>query len=626
MKRTARSLIALAIVSVLTLGLTTFALGRVSTSSSSKVAIPSFTAAELNALPGANWIVAAGNLGAQRHSSLTQINTSNVAGMQLAWQAPIKAPNPGDPFIAHGGESSQIAWNGNLYTEDQYGRVFANDGATGHQLWYYEPNIDTTAAAKGVYIGGAPRGTAIGDGKVFIEEEESEVVALDQNTGRQIWATVVADVNLGAELSQAPVYYTDAAHPNGMILGATSGGDRVFSCIVFALDARTGKVLWHFNIIPTNPSQKPGYSTWRHPLAYNGGGAVWSNVAVNSAAGLVYADTGNPVPYAGVLRGPGAEWYTTGILALHVDTGKYAWFFQDVHHDLWDADQAQGSVLFDLQYNGKMRHAIYTANKDGLDYVLDSVTGKPIIPVSEVPVQQSTDAFSYPTQPISDGDPLVPQCVPSAAAWAGLTAPDGQPWNVGDGGRGCSFTAMDSKRYSLTAAFGKGAASQRPASYDPKTGYLFNEASPGFSAYKAIPASEAVGLQPGRQTGVSGYLSASLAGTPAAALSGSSLIAKDMRTNKKVWEIVNYASANVTGQPSNAFLGGTMTTDSGLLFTTSLNRLQAYDSSNGKLLWQSPARPGISQSLPMTYMVNGKQYVASYCSVNDGDLYVYALP
>jgi len=619
MKRTARSFIALAIVSALTLGLTAFALGRVATSSSSKVSIPAFSAKELNATPGANWIVAAGNLGSQRHSSLTQINPSNVANMKLAWQAPIKAPNPGDPFIAHGGESSQIAWNGTLYTEDQYGRVFANDGTTGNQLWYYEPNIDTTPAAKGVYIGGAPRGVAIGDGKVFIEEEEALVVALDQNTGRQIWATVVADVNLGAELSQAPVYY------DGMILGATSGGDRVFSCIVFALDAKTGRPLWHFNIIPTNPSQKPGYATWRHPLAYNGGGAVWTNVAVDSKNGLVYVDTGNPVPYAGVLRGPGAEWYTAGVLALHVKTGKYAWFFQIVHHDIWDADQAQGSVLFDLKYDGKMRQAIYTANKDGLDYILDRVTGKPIIPVHEVPVQQSTDAFTFPTQPISEGDPLVPQSVPNAAAWAGLTAPDGKPWNIGDGGLGASFTAMDSTRYSLTAAFGKGAASQRPASYDPKTGYLFNEASPGFNAYKAIPASEAVGLQPGRQTGVSGYLSASLAGTPAAALAGSSLVAKDMRTNKKVWEIVNYSSANVSGQPSNAFLGGTMTTDSGLLFTTSLNRLQAYDSATGKLLWQSAPRPGISQSLPMTYSVNGKQYVASFCSVNDGDLYVYAL-
>ena len=119
---------------------------------------------------------------------------------------------------------------------------------------------------------------------------------------------------------------------------------------------------------------------------------------------------------------------------MHADTGKLAWFFQEVHHDVWDADQSQQPMLFDMTYKGVMRHALASADKDGLLYILDRTTGQPIIPVNEMKTQQSSVSHTWPTQPIPTTQPLVPQNVPDRAKWKGLTAPDGKPYNIGTGG------------------------------------------------------------------------------------------------------------------------------------------------------------------------------------------------
>jgi PQQ-dependent dehydrogenase (methanol/ethanol family) len=608
-------------------------------------AIPAFSASQLNALPGNDWITPAGNLGGMRHSSLSQITPANVGSLTLAFHTKLTAPQVGDPVPEHGGEASHIEYGGTLYSEDLFGRVYANDATTGKMLWYYEPNLKqfytstqsgptTAGGQKGMPITSASavaatRGVSIGDGLVFVGESPvAAVVAIDATTGKQVWSHVVANINMGSTLSMAPVYY------DGMILGATSGGDRGASDIAFALDAKTGKPLWHFNLIPTKKSQ-PGYDTWTHPLAFNGGGAVWASPSVDSDAGLVYYATGNPIPYNPVVRGPGKEYYTDGILALHVKTGKIAWFYQAVHHDMWDADQSQQPVLYDMEYNGQTRKALAFANKDGLWYILDRLTGKPIVSTPEVKVQQSKEASTFATQPVpATLDPMTPQSVPNPSAWAGLNGPDGVPFNIGSG-PGASFVAVDTTRYSVTAAFGSGPNSSRPASIDPTTGLYINESSPSFSAKKAM-TTEQVGTLLEGQT-FSNQLSASLVGTPAAAVSASRLEAMDLKTGKMVWHIDHFNADQQKGAPSIAFSAGTLTTGSGLIFTASANKLQAYDEKTGNLLWSSPTLAGAITSLPMTYSVNGKQYVTAFINSSGsnaigaahgeaGDLYTFVLP
>jgi quinohemoprotein ethanol dehydrogenase len=621
MKGTFRRSVGLAIASALVLGVTTVALARVSSSSSVKVTIPNFSTAQLNSTPAADWVSPAGNLFGQRHSSLNQITPSNVSGLKQAWHTQLNAPDVGDPVLQLGGEAAQIAYKGMLFSQDKVGRVYANDATTGNQLWYYEPNTariaNMPAGANEPGPWASTRGVAINNGVVYAEEQQGNVVALDAKTGHQIWAHTIANVNLGVGLSQAPLYY------DGMILGATSGGDTGFSCIVFALDAKTGKPLWHFNLIPTNKRQ-PGYDTWAHPLPFNGGGAVWATLSVDSDAGLVYIPTGNPIPYAEG-RGPGKNYFTDGLLALHLKTGRLAWFFQQVHHDVWDFDNSQQPILYDLKYKGKLRHAIVSANKDGLVYIHDRVTGTPIFPVKEMKVDQSALSHTWATQPIPAVDPLNPQQPPDPAAWAGLTAPDGKPFNLGSNptGPAATFTAIDSTQYSVSSRNGAGATSARPASVDPTTGMLIEEASPGFNATESLPASE-LKLNYFNFTMISGRKSASMAGTPAAAVASSRLEAMNLATGKIVWKVDHFDSTNVTGQPLVGFTGGVITTP-GLIWTSSSNQLQAYSEANGQLLWSSPTLAGSPKSVPTTYSVKGKQYVTILVAVT-GDLYAFSMP
>jgi len=656
------SVVCLAVVGALTLSLTTLAGGRV-LSSSKATAIPAFTANDLVKMPGDDSIAPHGSDFGEAHSSLKEITQDNVTNLKLAWSTTLTAPDVGDPPVEHGGESITLAYGGTLYTEDALDRVYAHDGTTGKYLWVFEPHnaanyagacavpascypngkpIDLKTAPANVVataqfiqtqdlgcgvgcsavtahtVVAAVRGPAMGDGMIFVGESTSDTVfALDARTGAQVWATTVANNKDGSSISVAPVY------ADGKVILATSGGDRGASCIAFALDAKTGKPAWHFSFIPQRKGM-PGYETWTHPLPYNGGAAVWGTASVDPVHHIAYFGTGNPLPYTAVVRGPGKELYSTSEVALNTLTGKLVWGFQAPHHDQWDADLSQSSILFNENVDGKLRYGIVFASKDGLWYVLDRLTGEPIIPVTEMKADFNKESSSYPTQPIPDTDPLTPQCPPgSAADWAGLVGPDGKPFQVGSGPT-CSFTSITSDHYSITAAFGHGASSQRPASVDPGRGLYFNESSPGFNAYKSQPASEITLLQGAR---FNNEISASLAGTPAGspAVTGSRLGAYSLKTGKMVWTVDHMNSAG-TFVPSAAFSAGILTTDSGVLFTVSRGALQAYSSDSGKLLWQSPqigTGTGLT-SLPMTYKANGKQYVLIYKD-NTSDIFAYSL-
>jgi quinohemoprotein ethanol dehydrogenase len=615
-KRGRRWVVAVLAATVAVLALSAIALGRIGNTDRAQVTIPAFTATDMQREAKDDWIVPGGNLQGWNRSSLTQITTSNVSKLAQTWRAKLTAPEAGDPLTSLGGEAQPIAYKGALYTMDQVGRVFANDATNGNQLWYYEPRQSADPViTKGINIVAATRGVAIGGGAVYVAEPSAFVAALDPNPGKQLWVTQIASVEKGQSLSSAPIYY------DGKIIMATSGGDRGASCIVFALDAKTGKALWHFNIIPASAKQA-GWETWSHPLAFNGGGAVWASVSIDPQLGQAYISAGNPIPYSALLRGPGKEYFTNGIIALDLKTGKQKWFYQVVHHDLWDADQAQRPILFDWKYKGTVRKAMYFANKDGLQYIIDRSTGKPtIIPVKEVPVQQSKEANSWPTQPISAGDPTGPSSVPDPKAWEGILAPDGKPFNLGPGGAAGRFTAIDSSRYSVTAAFGTGPDGSRPAAYDPQLGLVFNEEKPGFSAFQSLPVSE-IKMTLGKQT-FNQLRSAPLAATPAAALAQNRLSATDVRTNKLKWTVDHANSANVAGQPSNAFTGGVMSTQ-GIVWAQSSNKLQAYDAKDASLLWSSPTLSGAPRGVPITYTAGGKQYVATFVA-NTGDLYVFGL-
>jgi len=626
MRRIVRPLTIAAAAGVLGLVLVAVAVAPGFTTHAAKIEVPSFGASQLSAQAGDDWIVTAGDLWGSRHSTLNEITPSNVTKLKQAFHVVLKSQKKSDIVLQLPGEANPVEYKGTVFHIDNVGHVYALNAQTGKKIWTFlpmNPKVKLPAAAKkGVFPIAGPwastRGVAINDGLVFAEELWGNVVALDANTGKLVWSRQIAPASQGIGLSQPPVVV------NGVLYGATSGGDTGFSCIVFALDEKTGKLLWKFNVIPQDKSD-PGYATWAHPLAFNGGGAMWAQLSVDTDNNMVYASVGNPIPYSGLLRGKGMEYYTCGQLALDAKTGKLKWFFQEVHHDIWDADQSQQGMLFDLKYNDTVRHAMVSANKNGLWYVLDRVTGKPIIPVDDVKTQQSKEAHTWPTQPIPRTEPLIPQSVPNRAKWKGLTAPDGKPYNIGPGGAAGTFAAIDSKHYTPTTGLGNGASGNKPASIDQDKGLLFEMTTPGFSALKNIPTSEVSKINYFNFDAILSNKIDSLANTPAAAIAGSRISAMNLATGKMVWKVDHLNSANKKGSkaPQNTFTGG-IASSPGLVWTFSHQSLQAYDETNGKLLWSSPKLKSTVLSPPMLYRAGGKQYVAVFCS-GTGDLYAFSL-
>jgi glucose dehydrogenase len=491
---------------------------------------------------------------------------------------------------------------------------------------------------------------------VFVPEIEGVLLALNAKTGAQVWANDVLGFHTtpclaaspdpkgcgnpikGAQkgtFSMPPLYY------NGKIFMASSAGDSGFSCVVFAIDAKTGRVLWHFNLIPVTKSE-PGYDTWAHPIPWNGGAAVWASAQADPTTGLVYISTGNPIPYSGYYRGDGKEYFTDGLLALNMNTGKLAWFYQDVHHDLWDYDQTQNAVLFDMTFQGKLRHAVAVGNKDLMLYILDRATGQPIQPVTETPVPQYPLQHSYPTQPIPSGGPVVPVTLSDAHAFDGLQGPDGKgfifrntiPYNV--------FAIGDTTGWWVhTAEITGGLEGSRPPSYDPQTGYLYYEANLNWGAFEELPP-ESIAPLDLSQRFINGptphNMSTSIANVPAIQnVIGSYLVAWDPVANAAAWRVPHiYATDGAV----NPYESGMTTTDGGLIFTGLGKTAVAFDAKTGTQLWQSAPLSAVPAGAPMTYSANGKQYVAyeaGYGSLYNGisqtraatpvtTVYVYSLP
>jgi PQQ-dependent dehydrogenase (methanol/ethanol family) len=577
--------------------------------------IPAFTAADLGAVPTSNWIGVHGNDFNQQYSGLTQINQRTVKNLKIAWHTTVAIPTKGKPnFSGALAESEASVYNGTMYIPDAKGNVYALDATTGERLWYHKYVLPKGATP----LLQATRGIAMGDGNVYVANSDGSVSALDQSTGRVKWQTTIANWKGGATLTAAPLYY------NGMVITGVSGGDGGYACQAIAINAKNGKVIWRFNVIPTGNAV--GANTWPAQRAWTGGGAMWSTPTVDPKLGLVYLGVGNPVPYNGAVRGAGDEMFTEAILALHVNNGKYAWAFQEVHHDIWDYDAAaNGVTMFDLKIKGKMRHAIAGVGKTGWVYILDRRTGKPILGINERKVPQSAAQHTAATQPIPVGQPFASQC-PDRAAWSKWKAPDGQPLKIG-----CIFTPYNDTQYTVFSPAPLGGADWPPTSFSQRTGDLYICSKNSSSAWKALPADQVEGkLKPlGNFFQVDGLYSQK--GSPATESPGT-VVAMNMRSNRRSW--------TVTFPAGDLCYSGILTTRGGVVFVgRSGGTLQAYNDLNGKLLWTSPKLAAGANAASMTYEVNGKQYVAIYAGGNSlvsgfgkvapkagSELYAFALP
>ncbi len=323
-----------------------------------------------------NWFTAGRDTGGRYYSPLEQINTTNADKLGFAWQY--------DLSTNRGQEATPIVVDGVMYTSGTWGYVYAVDAATGHELWRFIPQMDDFYA-RNPCCDLVNRGVAVWKGKVYVASVDGHLHALDAATGRQLWeADTLVDHKLPYASTGAPQVAGDVVIIGN---GGADMGRIAVRGYVAAYDLATGAFKWRFWTVPPppgqpyeNPELAAADKTWdaHRPPQFNGGGTVWDGMAYDPKRRLVYLGTANAAPYD--LRQLGSarldSLYTASIVALHADTGRMAWYYQTTPRDSWDFDAVQKFVLADLKIGGRQRAVIMQANKNGFFYVLDRGSGK----------------------------------------------------------------------------------------------------------------------------------------------------------------------------------------------------------------------------------------------------------
>jgi glucose dehydrogenase len=595
-----------------------------------------FSDAQLSSYSSANWLTHYGDLSGSRYSALNQITTSNVASLKEVWHMSlgtctdkIIAGDPVVPGAPRGAtnnptncgsmESNPVAIDGVLYTTNApLGETFAIDAATGAIIWKWVPDYSGLKLPNGATYtpgnGGRRAGVAVGEGKVYVGLPDGRLVALDQATGTQVWETAVGSHKVNAKISSAPIYF------HGMVIvGDGSGDGGGASPALFAFRAQNGGRIWSWSPIPS-PGQK-GFETWNancpdgNGSVNYGGGSFWESPIIDAKNKLLFVGTGNPEPWN--TRCPGSNLYTDSIVALDVFHGTLKWYYQTTHHDLWDSDLPNNGVLFDGTYKIKgkkvKRPAVAYVSKYGMTFVLDRITGKPLIPIKEVKVPQSKapGVYTWPTQPVpatknvlfnpvnKDG---LPCTTPDAATatgvpYASATAPDGKPFKIG-----CTYDPYDTTQY-VVVPF---EMMDWPASsYAPSTKSMVTCGVTGrATAFEQIPKASQV------PTLFGGLGAARLGvGDGSTPLSNSgNFTSLNLETGNYVfhqhWQDICYSgSVNTAGGITFVGHWGSGNGADGKGY------LEAVNTKTGASLWKSPSMPYPVASAPITYSVNGKQYV-----------------
>ncbi len=508
------------------------------------------------------WSTVGGDSGNSRYSPLAQINSQNVAKLGAAWVSEKVGPPPS-------ARAMPVIHDGLIFlTAPPF--VTAVNISTGQIAWQYRLAPDT---APGAPVAGSParEGVAVGEGLVFVGLSDSNLVALREKTGELVWKQSLIDPagsNTGGP-SGAPLY------ADGLVSIGTNGDNGNRGQIV-AVDAKTGREAWRFYVIPT-PGQ-PGSETWPKNDAWKrGGGAVWLVGAFDPELGLVFYVTGNGVPQYGGENRQGDDLYLCSVVALDSKTGKLRWHYQVIRHDIWEADIAEAPVLFDAQVNGGSRKAIAAMRTDGYLFMLDRTTGKPLGRIEDRRVDQDAFQKTAATQPYPAGaDSVLPDC----GDWKKQSLPRGFEL-------GCFFTpASVDKPNVIAPVYGMRAT---PMAFDPQTQFFYVTGNAGLQWFRRTEDPDFFSLTfNSRVPGLN-------------KLSYGVLAAVDSRTNKIAWKKEFHGS-----RPS-----GALATAGGLVFQMAGDgNLQAYDATNGSLVWQFQTGASVGAP-PIAFESGGDEYIAT---------------
>jgi quinoprotein glucose dehydrogenase len=597
------------------------------------LSIPSILRAQSksNSHEEAGWPTYGNDPGGTRYSPAKQINRDNVTQLKVAWTFRTGAL-PHDDDLDHKAafEATPILIDGKLFLSSPYNHVIALNPATGEKLWEFDPKLELPYGASEVTSRGvsawhdpSAKSNQPCALRIFIGTLDARLIALDAATGKlctKFGSSGEVDLTNGVKLRDPGDYQVTSApaiYQNLVITGSSIGDNRAVTTergIVRAFDARTGQLRWSWDPIAPWASQT-------NPRT--GSGNTWSTISVDAQHGLVFIPTGSASPdyYGGVRKGDN-KW-ADSVVALKASTGEFVWGFQVVHHDLWDYDVASQPTLFAWK-DGIPAIAINT--KMGRVFVLNRLTGEPLFPLKEQPVTKSDipGEDSWPTQPSSPIS-LVPEKLAPEDAW-GKDDQERQ-WCADQikSARSGDIFIPPSLQGTLVFPGNVGGVNWGSAAYDPQRHLLFVDTNRLPFFVKLIPQDQ---LQNARKNATdSDRLHGEFArqsGTPFAmfrkpllAPSGlpcnsppwGTVTAVDLFSGKKVWDVPlgTFLPGKQTGTIT---LGGPMVTAGGLVFTAATmdSYLRAFDSDSGKELWKFELPAG-GQATPMTYMLNGKQYL-----------------
>jgi quinoprotein glucose dehydrogenase len=590
------------------------------------------------------WLYYGGSPGNNKYSPLTDINPSNIAKLQRVWEwkhweTPMEEYGTTPGFF----EATPLMIDGVLYVTTPYNSIAALDAETGKELWRF----DGEAYKLGQVLSGSGyklRGTAFWrDGnnlRLFLNSRQ-RLIMLDAKTGKPVPTFGnKGEISLTDGLNRVgePKHYTQSSPPviyKDLVIMGSQVPDRVQTSDpvgqVQAINARTGKRAWVFSITPQS-STDPGAETWEgESWRTHGHGNVWAPMALDEARGLLYLPTTTPSSdYYGGNR-PGANLFAESVVCLDANTGKIKWYFQAIHHGLWDWDFPAPPTLGTITVDGQRIDIVAQVSKQGFTYVFDRVTGKPVWPIVERAVDTNSDVpgeKAFPTQPFpTKPPPFIGQ---------GVTLEDAN--NLTPEIKRMAQEQMKKFRIgpiftppsligTLQRPSGGGGASWGGAAFDPETGYLFVRASHSIGVNRVAKNN---GSDPLVKDDYSNMFARG-GGTPASLPGGLPLIsppynvltAYDLNKGDIAWQApVGEGSERIRNHPllkdvklpdrlgGPTDRGGAMVTRSGLVFIGGGDKyFYAFDRKTGKELWRAPV-PWEETAVPMSYRTKaGRQFV-----------------
>jgi len=519
------------------------------------------------------WMTVGGTYEERHYSPLNEVNRDTVSRLGLSWFADY------DTNLSQQGTPLYI--DGVIYVSTAWSKVYAYDARTGAQLWQYDPQTPKEIAIK-VCCGIVNRGIAAYEGKIYLGTLDGYLVAINAKTGQEEWRKLTVDADKQYTVTSAPRVI------KGQVVIGNSGSEFGVRGYLGAYNATTGEDIWRVYTVPgnpelgfENPQMEMAAKTWSgNWWELGGGGTVWDAIVYDEINNLVVFGTGNGTPWDQRVRDPngGDNLFVASLLAVDADSGEYAWHYQTTPGDTWDYDAMSPIMLLDLPFNGEQTRVVVQPNKNGMMYVLEAATGKLLKADAFTEVNWNTGVDMVTGRPIE-----VPEARYSRDEIYNL-APGVQ------GGHGWHANA-----------------------FNPETGLVYIATQRAYfvmrTAENFVPNPQGTNL--GIDMGASFVYMRDNPDAPREFVGY--VTAWDPVAGKAVWK----------SEEHDGPTGGVLSTGGGLVFSgggNNTNEFRAYDTVSGQKLWSFDTQTGMVAA-PITFELDGKQYVAASVGINSAGNY-----